>query len=47
METVIKNINAYKNYKNLYYIGNMNKHHYVYKYMDLEAAIYCLKGNNI
>ena len=47
MESVIKNINAYKKYKNLYYIGNRNKKHCVYKYMDLEAAIYCLKGNNI
>ena len=44
---IVKSIKRFKTASNCYYIGNRKKQLYMYKYMDIETAIKCLKGRNI
>ena len=44
---IVKIIKQFKTTKNCYYIGDRKKQQYMYKYMDIETAIKCLKGQNV
>ena len=44
---IVKSIKRFKTASNCYYIGDRKKQLYMYKYMDIETAIKCLKGRNI
>ena len=44
---IVKSIKRFKTASNCYYIGDRKKQMYMYKYMDIETAIKCLKGRNI
>ena len=44
---IVKSIKRFKTASNCYYIGERKKQQYMYKYMDIETAIKCLKGHNI
>ena len=44
---IVKSIKRLKTASNCYYIGDRKKQMYMYKYMDIETAIKCLKGRNI
>ena len=44
---IVKIIKQFKKTKNCYYIGERKKQQYMYKYMDIETAIKCLKGQNV
>lgn len=46
-DSIVKAIKQFTTVSNCYYIGNREKQMYIYKYMDIETAILCLKNNNI
>lgn len=46
-EPIVKLIKRFTKTKNCFYVGDRKKQRYMYKYMDIETAIKCLKGNNV
>lgn len=46
-QTIVKPITALSKYNNCSYIGDRKKRLFMYKYMDIETAILCIKNNSI
>lgn len=45
--TIIKPIIPFTHFEFCFHIGDIDKKHFIYKYMDMEAAIQCLKNGCI
>lgn len=47
LEPIVKSIKRFTKTKNCFYVGDRKKQRFMYKYMDIETAIKCLKSNNV
>lgn len=45
--SVVRPIKRFKSLTHCYYLGERNRKNFMYKYMDIETAIRCLKDSNI